>query len=145
MADIKVYWVLIGAVILGVGLYYIIRSGNVNKISGLEQAMRTTLTEIFPARPRTKEFLIGYPALVLFAYYMKNSKIHIINWILAVAASILAASVTNSFCHVFTDFTFIVSRTIIGILVSVAAYIINLALVRIVTAIGKRLNSSEMK
>jgi len=149
MADIKVYWVLIGAVILGVGLYYIIRSGNVNKISGLEQAMRTTLTEIFPARPRTKEFLVGYPALVLFAYYMKNSKIHIINWILAVAASILAASVTNSFCHVFTDFTFIVSRTIngmiIGILVSVAAYIINLALVRIVTAIGKRLNSSEMK
>ena len=149
MADIKVYWVLIGAVIMGVGLYYIIRSGNVNKISGLEQAMRTTLTEIFPARPRTKEFLIGYPALVLLTYYMKNHKIHVINWILSVAAAILAASVTNSFCHVFTDFTFIVSRTmngmLIGLMVSFAAYIVNLALVKIVTEIFKRLKSSEMK
>ena len=147
MADIKVYWVVIGAVILGVGLYYIIRSGNVNKISGLEQTMRNTLTDIFPARPRTKEFLIGYPALVLLAYYMKNSKIHIINWVLAVGASILAASVTNSFCHVFTDFSFIVSRTIngmlIGVLVSVFVYIANLVLVKIIKTISKRL--TEMK
>lgn len=149
MADIKVYWILIGAAIAGIGLYYIIRSGNVNKISGLEQAMRTTLTEIFPARPRTKEFLIGYPTLILLTYYIKNHNIHVINWILAVGAAILAASVANSFCHVFTDFTFIVSRTIngmlIGIAVSIIAYIVNLVLVKVVTEIFKRLNSSELK
>ena len=142
MADIKVYWVLIGAVILGVGLYYIIRSGNVNKISGLEQAMRTTLTEIFPARPRTKEFLIGYPALVLFAYYMKNSKIHIINWILAVAASILAASVTNSFCHVFTDYQTICMRVvnglIVGTLISIAVLIANAIIVKLVKTVREK-------
>lgn len=143
-AEIKVYWLLIAGVIGAVGIYYIIRSGNVNKISGIEQLMRTKLTEIFPARPRTKEFLIGYPALVLFIYYMKKSDIQIIRWLLAIATSILAASVTNSFCHVFTDFTVIVTRTvnglIIGSIVSVIAYLGNLVLIKLLKAIKERFN-----
>ena len=147
-ADIKVYWLLIGGAILYVGSYYILRSGNVNSISQIETLMRNTLTELFPARPRTKEFLIGYPALVLLVYYVKNTKVDLVSWVLAVAAAILAASVTNSFCHVFTDFTFIVSRTfnglLVGIPVAVFAYIANLALVRIVKAVYKKI-VSEMK
>ncbi|MBQ7901642.1 MAG: hypothetical protein IJ365_06745, partial [Clostridia bacterium] len=102
------------------------------------------LTEVFPARPRTKEFLMGYPALVLFVYYAKNTDINILKWLLAVGASILAASITNSFCHVFTDFSVIVTRTVngllIGIIVSIVAYIANLILVRVIKAIGNRLN-----
>ncbi|MBE7044299.1 MAG: hypothetical protein E7397_02120 [Ruminococcaceae bacterium] len=149
-AEIKVYWLLIGGVIAAVGIYYIIRSGNVNKISGFEQAMRNAITEIFPARPRTKEFLIGYPALILFVYYVKNSKIALVQWLLAIAASILAASVTNSFCHVFTDFSVIVSRTLngllIGIGVSVFAYIANIILIQLLKTINRKLDqNTEMR
>ena len=135
-AEIKVYWLIISAVVLGVGAYYIMRSGNVNKISSVELAMRNLITEIFPARPRTKEFLIGYPALVLFVYHVKKTDWKLIQWGCAVMASILAASVTNSFCHVFTDLSTIYMRVfnglIIGIAVSVVVYMVNLLLVRCV-------------
>jgi len=142
-SDIKVYWVLIGGFIGVIGMYYIIRSGNVNSISSLELWLRNTVTEIFPERPRTKEFLIGYPALLLFVYYVKNYDIKLVNWILAVGASILAASVTNSFCHVFTDYYTIVLRTLngltVGVFVSIGAYIGNLILVMAGKYIKKRI------
>lgn len=147
-ANIKVYWLLIGCVVAAMGVYYIIRSGNVNEISALEQFVRSTLTEIFPARPRTKEFLIGYPAIVLFIYYVKRTDTDVMKWILAIAGSIVAASVANSFCHVFTDFTTIVSRTIngilIGALVSVCAIVANFVLVKIAKAVSKKLDT-EMR
>ncbi len=142
-ADIKVYWMLIAIAIGGIGVYYIIRSGNVNKISSLESAMRNAVTEIFPARPRTKEFLIGYPAMVLFVYYIKHYDIKLLNWILAVGTSILAASVTNSFCHVFTDYGTIVMRVVnglaVGSVLAICAYLGNLVLVYIARLIGKRI------
>lgn len=149
-SNIKVYGVLIGAVVLAVGLYYIIRSGNVSNISSIEQTMRSALIEIFPERPRTKEFLIGYPALVLFVYYMKNSNIHLIKWLLAVATSVLVASVTNSFCHVFTDFTVITKRTInafiLGVIISAIAYILNLILIKAIKKSRERFKqNTEMK
>lgn len=143
-ARIKVYWLLIAGAIAGAGIYYIIRSGNVTEISSMEHALRAALTEAFSARPRTKEFLIGYPALILFVYYMKRIDVPLIRWLLAVAASILAASVTNSFCHVFTDFTTILARIfnglILGIAVSAAAYIANIAVIKILRALRKRLD-----
>ncbi len=141
--EIKVYWVLLAGVVLVIGFYYILRSGNVSSISSIEQAMRSAVTELFTARPRTKEFLIGYPALVLFVYYMKHSNIQLIKWLLAVAASILAASITNSFCHVFTDYSVIVNRTIngliLGIGVSVAAYIANIVLIKVLKVLKSKL------
>ena len=144
-AKIKVYWVIIAGIIGAVGVYYIIRSGNVNKISGLEQLMRSTLTEIFAERPRTKEFLIGYPSMVLLVYYIKKCNVNVLKWILAVAASILVTSATNSFCHVFTGYTTILNRTlnglIVGLPVAVFAYIGNLLLIKIVRIFSKAYNT----
>ena len=105
--------------------------------------MRDTLSELFAARPRTKEFLIGYPCLVLFAYYMKQIKLPIIQAGLAAGGSIVIASVSNSYCHVFTDALTIYSRTlnglIVGAAVCVAAYIANLLLIQIVKAVYGRI------
>ncbi len=147
IAEIKVYWVLIGALILGVGYYYILRSGNVNTISALETAMRNAITEAFPARPRTKEFIVGYPCLVLFFYYVKNHNIKLLQWGFAVGASILAASVTNTFCHVFTDVSVMYMRVIngllLGLIVSVFVFVANLVLVRIVTILMKKFKIKE--
>ncbi len=148
-AHIKVYWVIVALAVGAIGVYYIIRSGNVSSISPLEQLMRTTLTNLFPARPRTKEFLIGYPALVLLIYYVKRTNADVIKWILAIATSILAASIANSFCHVFTNFGTIVTRTlnglIVGVFVSIGAFIANIILLKIVNVIIKRLNNTEIR
>ncbi len=143
-AQIKVYWVIIAGIISGVGIYYIIRSGNVSEISGIEKTMRTAVTELFAARPRTKEFLIGYPALVLLVYYVKHVNVHLMKWLLAIATSILAASVTNSFCHVFTDYTTIVQRTLngllLGIIVSVFAYVANYVVLSVLRYFKRKFN-----
>ena len=146
-AEIKVYWVLIAAVILGVGYYYILRSGNVNTISALETAMRNAITEAFPARPRTKEFIVGYPCLVLFFYYVKHHDIKLIQWGCAVGASILAASVTNTFCHVFTDVSVMYMRVVngllLGLIVSAFVFVANLALVRIIKILMRKFKIME--
>ena len=134
-ADIKVYWMLLAMGFGAVALVYLIRSGNVESISGAESLMRDTITEFMPARPRTKEFLIGWPCLVLFLYYVKNTNVAVVRWILAVGSSILFASVINSFCHVFTSAGIIYSRmlngVIIGAVVSVSLLIVNHIVLRI--------------
>lgn len=116
-ADVKVYWMILGAVLAGVAAIYLIRSGNVEKISGAESAMRNTITELMPARPRTKEFLVGWPCLLLFLYFAKNTKWNVLNWCFAVGSSILFASVINSFCHVFTSTATIYARVVNGLII----------------------------
>ncbi len=143
-AQIKVYWMLLAAVISAVGVYYIIRSGNVSSISSIEETMRSTVTEIFSVRPRTKEFLIGYPAFILFLYYVKKFDFKLLHWLLAIAVSILVASISNSYCHVFTGFLTIIRRTmnglILGLPVAAVAYVCNLALVKVVQRVAAKYN-----
>jgi len=142
VSEIKVYWVIIAAVIYYVVSYYLKRSGNVNTISDLEKLMRETITSIFPARPRTKEFIVGYPALMLFVYYVKNYNIKLFKWGFALGSSILTASVANTFCHVFTDYSVMCMRVLNGILVGaiicVPVYFANILLVKIVKLIKEK-------
>lgn len=134
LAKIKFSQIIIIAVVAFVvykiGNIYITRSGNVNSISSIESAMRNFITELFEARPRTKEFLVGYPCLILFAYYFKNTKIKLLNGLLLCGGSITAASISNSFCHVFTSVKTIYGRVIngviIGAIVCVIIYILNI-------------------
>lgn len=138
-AQIKVYWVLIFAVIASVGFVYILRSGHVSSISDAESLLRNTITELMRARPRTKEFLVGWPCLTLFVYYMKNVKSKLFCIIFAAGSSILFASCINSFCHVFTDASIIFSRVFnglfIGLFVSVIAYILNILVLKLIRRI----------
>lgn len=134
-AEIKVYWVLLALLLAGIGYYYILRSGNVNTISPIEQLMRTRITDMFTARPRTKEFLIGYPALTLFVYYIKKGH-KAISWVLAVGGSILAASISNTFCHVFTGaatiYLRVVNGLLIGMVVCILVYAFNAIVYRLI-------------
>ncbi len=127
-SDVKVYWLLLVAAFAGVGAVYIIRSGNVNTISSVEDAIRTFITEHFAARPRTKEFF-AWPCLMLFAYYLKERRVPLASFVFGVGASVVFASVINSFCHVFTNLLTIYTRVLVGVLISaficVAVYLLN--------------------
>jgi len=109
---IRIHHILIILVLLLAAAVYVLRSGNA-KISSAENDIRNHIAEISGARPRTKEFLIGWPALALFAYYAKRNKI--VRWVFAVGSSILFASVINTFCHVFTDVSTSALRTVNGL------------------------------
>ena len=134
--EIKVYWVVLGVGAMGAALIYLIRSGNVTNISSIEEIMRNSIAERIAARPRTKEFLIGWPALVLFVYYAKTSNIQLIKWGFAVGSSILFASVTNSYCHVFTSAEIINERVLngalLGLVIAVLAIVANAVIINIV-------------
>ena len=66
---IRVWMVLIGLVFLGGGVYYILRTGHeVLDVSSAEMLLRNGLEEFLIARPRTKEFLLAFPAVMLMVY-----------------------------------------------------------------------------
>ncbi len=145
--DIKVYWIFIAGALLFVARTYLLRSGNVATISSIESLMRNAITELTEARPRTKEFLVGWPCLVLFVYYIKNVDFKLFSWLLSIGSSILFASVINSFCHVFTTVDIIYGRVIngllIGAIVCVFALVINAVLIRIVKYLYKKYFNTE--
>ncbi len=114
-SKVKLFHIIIGAFILFALGIYVMRSGNA-KISPLENTLRNFIADIFGTRPRTKEFLIGWPLLSLSVVMIKCSNKKIIRWAVCVGSSVLFASVTNTFCHVFTDFFTSIVRTVNGLL-----------------------------
>jgi hypothetical protein len=66
---IRVWMVLIGLVFVAGGVYYILRTGHeVLEVSRVEMLLRNELEELLVARPRTKEFLFAFPAVMLMVY-----------------------------------------------------------------------------
>jgi hypothetical protein len=95
---------------------YILRSGNYLNIAIVETWMRNTLESLLFVRPRTKEFLIGFP-LLMTAYMFVDSKIsrHWI-WFFNALGAVALISIVNSFCHVHTPLVISLYRSIIGVI-----------------------------
>ncbi len=134
---------IVGAVaFLAVAALYVIRSGNVNKISFTETYLRNLLTEYFAARPRTKEVLLGWPCFALFIYYAKTQKSKLLMWGFGLGASILFASAINTFCHVFTMtttmFMRVVNGLVFGLPLAIAALIVNFIAIKLVEFVIKK-------
>ena len=92
---------LAGVIVLG-ALVMVLRSGNYGFVSTAEILFRDWIEKILGARPRTKEFLIGYPALVCW-YYLKRADLWA-RWreVLRLAVTLAFTSAVNSFCHFHT-------------------------------------------
>lgn len=100
------------------GYYYLGRSGNnAVAVSGLEIRVREILEMIFPARPRFKEIVIGYPALFAAVYLYHKYRRQVILFVLGLAVVAGSVSMVNSFCHVFTAAFISLERSLAGILV----------------------------
>lgn len=98
------------------GYYYIGRSGNAMvTVSGLEIRTREILERIFLARPRFKELLIGYPALMVMIYWYKKYRQDLILLVIGLGVMMGSISMVNSFCHVFTAVMVSVNRTLAGL------------------------------
>ena len=115
--------IIICVLILILGAVYLIRSGN-TAISESERMFRDRIVDITLARPRTKEFLIGWPCLAILANIKPTKENGFLYVIISIASSILFASVINSFCHVFTDAVTIYLRTLNGFLFSLPVILI---------------------
>lgn len=70
-------------------------------VSGLELKFRALLDNLLPARPRTKEFLIGHPAFVLaLALFFRGRWRFTLP--LFVVGTVGQVSLLNTFCHIHT-------------------------------------------
>jgi len=114
-------------VLLGsAGLLLVLRTGNVSlPMLSLEERLRTALEETLVARPRTKEYLVGHPALLLgIAAYLVGAP----RWglPLVITGTIGQAGLVNSFAHLHTPVLYTVWRTanglVLGTLVGMVAW-----------------------
>lgn len=137
IGKIKLWHVLVALAAIAVAAVYVMRSGNA-KISPLENQIRNFIAELSGARPRTKEFLIGWPMLAVAAVCIKCTSPKLLRTLVCVGSSVVFASVTNTFCHVFTDFATSSLRTFNGI---VFALPIVIAVFALGTVIVKKQNS----
>jgi hypothetical protein len=86
-----------------VAYIYLARSGHETEIqpSDLEMIFRNALEQLFLARPRTKEFLMAYPAVMATVAFAMRKRKGIIFPVLLVA-SLGYSSVVNTFSHLRT-------------------------------------------
>ena len=100
---------------------YISRSGNFSFIPvlGIEEKIRIFLEKTLIARPRNKEFLIGYPALLL-AMSMNYLRIKEFKIPIIIIGTIGPVTLINTFCHIHTPFLFSMLRTFNGVWLGLA-------------------------
>ncbi|GEM_PF-2534993 len=112
---------LTGGLILLFGIIFAVasvRSGNFNvPLFPFEESLRGFLENAFRARPRAKEFLIGYPCLLLGLnmLYEERFKEFKLPAIILVSVGVFGlTSVVNTFCHAHIPFLMSMLRSVYG-------------------------------
>ena len=103
LENIKVLYVAILGFLLIAGYVYIARTGHEGSLqpSEIEMIIRNILEEKLLVRPRTKEFTVAFPALILGAY-IASLKYKSLIFISGLAAVIGQTSIVNTFSHLRT-------------------------------------------
>jgi len=103
----------VGVIVAGLAAVILLaRSGNFGlPLLGIEERLRTVLEDLLVARPRTKEYLIGHPALFLAGAAAAAGWRA---WVLPLAAiaAVGQAGLVNSFSHIHTPLLYTVWRTV---------------------------------
>lgn len=124
-------------VLLGIGAFvayiYLARSGHETDIqpTDLEMIFRNALEQVFLARPRTKEFLMAFPALMaVVAFAVRKRKMVLFPLILV--ASLGFSSIVNTFSHLRTPLYLSTVRELyalgLGLLIGILAVVVVLML-----------------
>jgi hypothetical protein len=121
------YAAAIGLLVLGALGFMIARTGNdaATGVSSFELQFRNILDQILPVRPRTKEFMIGHPALIigigLLALIQQDRKrlTRLGSWAtLAIMVGAMGqTSIVNTMCHLHTPVVLSIERIAEGIVI----------------------------
>lgn len=100
---IPVWSLVLLAVVALAGYYYLARTGHESSVSvsTLEIMMRSDLENLLLARPRTKEFLVAFPCIML-AVYSAVRRMPFWTALFGLAGTIGLTSVCNTFMHIHT-------------------------------------------
>jgi len=122
---------LLALVILGAVGLMLIRTGNEapGAVPDWELRLRALLESIMQVRPRTKEFLIGHPALVVGVWMLLTGRTRFLPLAMFLA-TIGQASMVNTFCHLHSPLLVSLQRTGWGILLGVGLGLLALGVLR---------------
>lgn len=118
--------VLLGLALFTVLAVYLIRTGNEapQLVTSWEVALRDFLDQALGVRPRTKEFLLGHPAMLVLLYFGYDLR-KIVVLLLGVIGQV---SLVNTYAHLHTPLAVSLLRSFhglwLGILLGVAAVIL---------------------
>jgi hypothetical protein len=122
---IYVWEAVLAAVLLAATAVMLMRSGNQPpvEVSGLELRVRGILEQIFVARPRTKEFLIGHPALMLAVAMALRGRTR---WVLVLLllGAVGQTSLVNTYCHLHSPIFVSLLRSAHGLWLGIAIGVI---------------------
>lgn len=119
-APLSVKYALLVVFGLVLGLLWIARTGNEPGVgvSDVELRVRALLEHLLVARPRTKEFLLGHPAMVLaLVLALKGRPRYVLPLVLL--GTIGQTSMVNTFCHIQTPLWLSLLRTVNGLWIGV--------------------------
>lgn len=112
----------VGVVLAAIAVVYVSRTGNETAlVSNLELQFRALLDQILGVRPRTKEFLIGHPLMLLTLYFGYKNKLGVP---LVLVGAIGQVSLVNTFAHVHTPVVISLIRAVHGVWIGVALGVI---------------------
>jgi hypothetical protein len=131
LAPVRVYQLAILAFLAGAAYVYISRSGNQSDItpSTFELALRSNLTSVLGVRPRTKEFLVGFPLMMLLPTLQLEHK-RIAGWLFAIGIAIGTSDIVDTFSHLHTPLLVSLLRVVNGAVLGVIFGIIAIAIYR---------------
>lgn len=133
---VTVKYVALLGILMIVLLIYIIRTGNENAaVSSLELMIRSKLEYLLAVRPRTKEFLIGHPLMILMFYLGYKDKY----LPLLMVGAIGQVSAVNTFAHIHTPLVISLMRTFNGMWLGAIIGLILIGCYRIGVKIWSRL------
>ena len=117
-APVRVYQLFTGLVIVAAGALLLARSGNQSDIapSHLELLIRHQLSVVLDVRPRFKEFLVGFPALMLIPALSPAHR-RMAGWLLALGAGVGIGDVIDTYSHLHTPLAISLMRTANGLIV----------------------------
>lgn len=107
---------VLGVLIVAALGYYLLRSGNYGFAPGFELWMRDVLDEALYVRPRFKEALIGFPALMLAASWSGVLG----RWVFAAVGAVGTAGVVDTFAHFHTPVLVGLLRTGYSVVIGLA-------------------------
>jgi hypothetical protein len=116
LSPVLAYQLLAGVAILALGVLMIVRSGNESDVSPspFELSLRHALTYLLNVRPRFKEFLIGFPCMMLLPALLPPHR-RAIGWLLALGIGVGVGDVIDTFSHLHTPLEISILRVVNGL------------------------------
>lgn len=129
------YGALILIAILAVALFvYVSRTGNTGTATDFERSFRQFLDTVLGVRPRTKEFLIGYPILLALLYYGYKEK-----YIVAIIFAVIGpTSLVNTYGHIHTPVLISLIRSGYGMIFGIIIGLLLIGAIKLLSRVIKK-------